>query len=409
MRRLCVSLCIVGLVACSGGEGPAQSLDGGADAGRDAGVNPMDAGADAGTDAGTDGGVEVVTCDRNATDSTSLASAWEAASAGETICLATGDYGTFHAGDKPGVVTVRSAEGAMASMELSLNGAHNVRVDHVTVVGGDISGTSTNITVSRSTFTGLFVINADQMANANILLDGNTHADIDTCEVCFAGRVHVTGDSGQPSGVVIQNSVFSGGNADGVRADANGVQILGNEFFGLQDEEPFHTDPIQIYGGTHITIRGNYFHDNHVSAGIMMADGGDHNVVEDNVFAPGGYTWGITWASDDSSVIRHNTFVYGDCEFDQHCGILNITAKAEDDEGFGTVVQDNILTDLGLDRATLGQRDHNLMPTTPPTGDLQGVPVFVGGDHPTTYAGYRLAAGSPGKGAASDGADVGIK
>ena len=37
-----------------------------------------------------------------------------------------------------------------------------------------------------------------------------------------------------------------------------------------------------------------------------------------------------------------------------------------------------------------------------------GTPVFVGGSKPTTYAGYRLAAGSPGKGAASDGTDMGI-
>jgi hypothetical protein len=31
-----------------------------------------------------------------------------------------------------------------------------------------------------------------------------------------------------------------------------------------------------------------------------------------------------------------------------------------------------------------------------------------GSAHPTSYAGYRLAPGSPGKGAASDGLDVGI-
>ena len=45
-------------------------------------------------------------------------------------------------------------------------------------------------------------------------------------------------------------------------------------------------------------IRGNYFHDNDVSAQIMMADGGGNNVVEDNVIAGTGYTWAITWLSD---------------------------------------------------------------------------------------------------------------
>jgi hypothetical protein len=38
-----------------------------------------------------------------------------------------------------------------------------------------------------------------------------------------------------------------------------------------------------------------------------------------------------------------------------------------------------------------------------------GTPQFVGGANPTTYAGFKLAPGSPGKGAASDGLDVGIR
>ena len=42
-------------------------------------------------------------------------------------------------------------------------------------------------------------------------------------------------------------------------------------------------------------------------------------------------------------------------------------------------------------------------------GDFIGVPVYVGGATPATYADFRLAAGSPGKGAASDGLDIGIR
>jgi hypothetical protein len=42
------------------------------------------------------------------------------------------------------------------------------------------------------------------------------------------------------------------------------------------------------------------------------------------------------------------------------------------------------------------------------TGNISGTPIFVGGANPTTYAGWRLAPGSPGKGAASDGTDIGI-
>ena len=42
-------------------------------------------------------------------------------------------------------------------------------------------------------------------------------------------------------------------------------------------------------------------------------------------------------------------------------------------------------------------------------GNVTGTPIFVGGANPTTYAGWRLAPGSPGKGAASDGTDIGIR
>ena len=42
------------------------------------------------------------------------------------------------------------------------------------------------------------------------------------------------------------------------------------------------------------------------------------------------------------------------------------------------------------------------------TSNITGTPIFAGGTNPTTYAGYRLAPGSPGKGAASDGTDIGI-
>ena len=40
---------------------------------------------------------------------------------------------------------------------------------------------------------------------------------------------------------------------------------------------------------------------------------------------------------------------------------------------------------------------------------LIGAPAFVGGANPTTYAGFLLAPGSPGKATASDGTDRGIR
>ena len=68
-------------------------------------------------------------CDRTATNATTLASQWSAATAGQTICLATGSYGTFAAGAKSGVVTVKPQSGATATLALRFNGANNVRLE----------------------------------------------------------------------------------------------------------------------------------------------------------------------------------------------------------------------------------------------------------------------------------------
>jgi Right handed beta helix region len=351
------------------------------------------------------------TCDRTASTAPALKSEFDAAAAGQTICLASGKYGTFRAGSKPGVVTVRPRPGATASMALDFAPAVNVRVVGVTVTSANIAGRSRNVTIANSTFTGIAVVNAEQMVNANVLFDGNTHADIDTCTECYAGRLHIEGNSGNRSGVIVANSVFSGGSSDGVRADADGIEIRGNEFFGLRDEDPFHTDPIQIYGGTRVAIRGNYFHDLQVSAAIMMADGGTHNIVENNVIAPSGHTYSLTWYSDNGSIIRHNTFADGNCDFDKRCGIINLGAKPGMQVGHGTIIRDNVLGGIsypGSDPNRTFTAEHNLSrDPIPGVGNITGLPTYVG--PASRYSGYRLAQGSPGEDEASDGTDSGIQ
>ena len=308
-------------------------------------------------------------------------------------------------------MTVRPQPGATAGMALDFAPAVNVRVDGVTVTSANIAGRSRNLTIANSKFTGIAVVDAEQMVNANVVFDGNTHADIDTSTSWYPGRLHIEGNSGRPSGVVVSNSVFSGGNSDGVRADADGIEIRGNEFFGLRDEDPFHTDPIQIYGGTRIAIRGNYFHDLHVAAAIMMADGGTHNVVENNVIAPGGHTYPLTWYSDDGSIIRHNTFVDGTCDFGKRCGIINLGAKPGARMGHGTIIRDNVLGGIGYpgrDPDRIFSAEHNLSrDPIPGAHNIIGLPTYVG--PPRRHSGYRLAAGSLGEDAASDGTDSGIR
>jgi hypothetical protein len=347
-------------------------------------------------------------CERTADSDAALAREFGAAAPGETVCLAAGRYGTFRAGDKRGTVVVRPRPGVSASIALELDPAVNVHVEGVTVTAAYVGGRSRNVTISGSRFTGLAAVNVDHMENANIVFDRNTHADVDTCPTCRQGRLHVEGDSGAPSGVVIRRSLFSGGNSDGVRADANGVAILDSEFTGIREEGSFHTDPIQIYGGKHVVIRGNLFRDNEVAAPIMMADGGARNVVEDNVIAPGGYTWALVWRSDDGSMIRHNTFADGACDDGQQCGLVALGAKEGIAPGRGTVFRDNVLGGIRSDGTSAFAADHNLTrEPVPGEANIIGAPAYVGPAN--RYAGYRLAPGSPGRGDGSDGSDRGIR
>ena len=57
----------------------------------------------------------------------------------------------------------------------------NLRIEKMTIPSATIRGAERNITIADSRFTGITVVNADQMADAGILFDGNTHSNIDTC------------------------------------------------------------------------------------------------------------------------------------------------------------------------------------------------------------------------------------
>lgn len=394
------------------GVAPAPSDAGASDGGpaTDAGGGGTDSGVDGGTDAGTggDGGPPPTptTCDLDATPST-LAARFSAAQPGNVICLANGNYGAFKAGSKSGVVILRSANGRGATIEPDFTAATNVRVDSVTIAGGHIGGTTTNVTISNSSFTDVFMVDSTR-ANANLVFDGNSHANIDAPSGSYPARLTIY-CTGSPSGITIQNSVFGpGGDADGVRPDCDDVQVLRNEFADIVDKGGNHADPIQFYGARRAVIRGNYFHNQkgEISAYIMQADGGEGNVIEDNVFAGGpGVTFGITLYSDKGSIIRHNTFGRGVGGFNVPSGTINLGNKSGQPVSTGTIIRDNVLASAN-DGPFTG--DHNL--TQSPmsgTGNVVGTPSFVG--PLTSYAGYRLSTSSPGKRAASDGLDIGIR
>jgi hypothetical protein len=131
---------------------------------------------------------------------------------------------------------------------------------------------------------------------------------------------------------------------------------------------------------------------------ITAADGADHELIEDNVFGPDNRRPWLDIYSDDGSVISHNTFVDGSCEYNQRCGQVALGSKPADDPGTGTVIRDNIVTGISCCNGPARySADHNLF----------GAPRYAG--PPTSYSGFRLAPGSPGTGAGSDGLDLGAR
>lgn len=335
-------------------------------------------------------------------NASNLSSVYAGAAAGDVIRLASGNYGSFRGGSKASPVTITAQAGATATITLNLSGADNVRFDGLTIAGGSIVD-SRNITVVNSNFTDSVVLR-QKIANANITFDRNRHVNISPCSGCLPGRIAINAsDNPQgPSGIKITNSLFSGGQSDGVDmiGQAKGVQVgPGNEFSNLiQGGGTLHTDPIQTYGAQDTTIVGNYIHDN--STGIMVPDGLDFGTmrITDNVF---------------TRIVQAGAYI----GFQPNIQVVHNTSTEplifNDDPGkrasqggsstTGALIRDNILTGgiTFLNGAGGGRTmDHNL---------FSGSPSFAGGSAPSTLAGFLLGPSSVGVGQASDGLDLGIR
>ena len=346
------------------------------------------------------------TCNRNATTST-FASEVSAATAGQVICLAAGNYGTWTGTNK--AIFVRPASGAAVTMGFNFTtGDSGFTVDGVTTPGGNITNGAKSITIKNSKFTGHMIL--DGLANSNVVLDHNTHDGITTCSSCDPAMVHLAYGSSTPSGVTISNSLFANGNADGIQTGV-GVNIINNEFRNIKENGPSdtaHTDAIQLLGASGSVVRGNYIH--HSADGIVAYDGISNALIENNVIDLVNGRWGIELYSDNGSTIRHNTLVYNTgCAY-APCGLIVLDHKSSDPAGKGTIVQDNVATEVSLNNgSTVAKRDHNMVRRNVGSGDVLGTPSYTGGSAPTTWTGFHLASSSPGAKSSTAGTAVGIQ
>jgi hypothetical protein len=372
-------------------------------------------------------------CDLNAT-TTNFSSQLAAAQSGQTVCLASGNYGTFAGVQKssPGV-TITTQSGATATMVLHFLQASPVAawliLDGLTIAGGDISGPANNITVKNSTFTDKLNLrqysnpctNCSAMNNNNIVFDNDLFnmAANPSGANGYEGRINlIGGNDATGAGITIKNSKFTSGCADGIQVLSGGRGVTigpNNEFFNLkQGSCGPHVDSIQFVGSDSPgpTITSNYFHDD--ETGIAAYDDLNSGTITNNVVVRVTNDQIDGTGMDSISIIEHNTVVGGSIG----CGYTH-----EGNACFATF-RNNITPTFSVGGTNIGGStgtnptyfDYNLCTSGSCTGfggitgfhNLSGTPTFVGGTNPSSYSGYALSAGSLGHGAGSDGKDIGI-
>lgn len=358
------------------------------------------------------------TCDQTLSAGANVGSAISSAPAGSIICLGNGSYPGFSLSgvSKSPRVTLRSINrlGASITGLVSISGnSSGFNFDGFNFSSIRITGASTReLTFRNYNQTGQLVIDGVTVSSPNILLEDFTHNNVSATTAPNA-RIHFSFAGRSSPVATIRRATIDGGCADGIQSGVPFIledSRLMNMQVGSCPNDP-HTDALQLYGGPFAgtIIRGNYFYRN---VQVLAAyDGVDRVLIENNVFDPGPdgerRPCQIELYSDDSSVVRHNTVVYRGASYGHIC----MDRKSVHDAGFGTVVVDNIATSIvTANGSTVAERSNNLLRSGAKTGEITGVPIFVGGSNPTTYVGFELAAGSPGKGASNTppGSDVGI-
>lgn len=328
-------------------------------------------------------------CDRNATSASTLNTQVSQATAGETICLASGDYGTWAGTNK--AVTVKADTGAVATMTVSLDGNDDgFTLDGLSEMGGDIRAGAKNFTIRNSAFTS--PLRLQGAPGANILIEGNNF-DWNALDSAANAKLFIwSATYGQASGATIRGNSFRNGELDGIHiGNAAAADIIGNTFMNICYLGGNHSDMLQTEGMVGGRIAQNLFKAGADcgAQGLTSYDSGTVGVViEDNVIDVR-RPWGIEWYSDENSIIRNNTVVYYppvDCNFGTQCGRISINRKSEDPAGTGTQVTDNLAA-VEFTNGSTGTATGN--------ASSQGL-VFVGpGD---TWADYKLAPNSPGQG-----------
>src|SRR3954453_13298145 len=103
-----------------------------------------------------------------------LADAFAKGTPGDVIRLAAGDSGSFLGGVKPGMVTIKPAPGAIASISVDLDKSQNIRFEGLVMKQAYV-GDSRKIEFADNKFTGQAVVDlAPELTYAGIVFEDNT-------------------------------------------------------------------------------------------------------------------------------------------------------------------------------------------------------------------------------------------
>ena len=402
--------------------------------------------------------VAVSSCNLNATTS-NFVSQIAAASPGQTVCLASGDYSSFTGTSKssPGI-TITSAPGATVTFNsgitLNLSSVQNFTLDGTAgggtmSIGGQLDMETTedalqnkalNLTFQNINFAAGGNVLIKGPENSNITFNRDTFVDGNANSACTGlgaqfFLLYSTATSTTQSGVTLENSlmVASGDlwNPNRAIEMVSPMAIENNVMVGYLDHLEAascnHIDSAFWYSGSPgtaggATFTGNLCYDDYNC--LVGYDGTQNNTVTDNVCFSMERSCIILY-SDVGSVVNHNTSQTSGAD-PSGCETMDDTSAPIQPCTVGSVFENGHKTGdpVGSDETLT----NNVSMTAPNIGDsgaittntnnmwsragspnISGSPTFVGGAQPTTWAGFELTSRSTGHAAGSDGLDVGIR
>jgi hypothetical protein len=391
------------------GQSDGGQFGGGGGAAGDAGVTES---SDAGLGQREDGGTSEAPCTTTLKTGDNLAAAVRSATADAVLCLASGDYGTVELFDiqRTGRVTLRSAALKTAALFLKIGNSTHIRLQNLTLNGALQNSCSRSIEWLFNTVLDSVTVTNDGCAGSLATrFEGNVFGAIHATDG-YEGRLSLI----YGSGIEIVNNRFGpGGASDGIflGGGVSNVEIgPGNVFTGILESNcgQVHCDAVQGYGaGSGISISSNLFERGDTF--VMMPDGSTSVTISDNVFdgTDVEYPDKIQLGTAVSPVFRHNTLVNVRASFD---------SKSGEPATRNAVVENNLAIALSSFKTSNGAGctqcafRSNLFDdrrSASGSSNIIGTPIFQGGPHPGSWAGWKLTAVSPGHGAASDGKDLG--